>query len=197
MSQRYSLAVALTLAGASAALPGCTETVRAKQDGAAAETAPYASPSPSPRSGDVVDKTREGAEKAGEKIKEGAEKTGEVIKETAQDVKEKVKPAAQEAKREAKPAAKEVGQKVKEGAHKTGEVLDATKQHLDVKAALLADKTVDASHIDVDVNKDTRILYLRGTVPTAAQKAAAERIAKDKADGFLVRNELTVMAVPR
>ena len=44
-----------------------------------------------------------------------------------------------------------------------------------MKAALLADKTVDASHIDIDTNKDTKTLYLRGTVPTAAQKAAAEQ----------------------
>jgi hyperosmotically inducible protein len=195
MSQRDSLTVALVLAGASAALLACTGTARAKQDGTAAETAAYASPSPG--SGDVVDKTREGAEKAGEKIKEGAQKTGEVVKEAAQDVKEKVKPAAQEVKREAKPVAKDVGEKVKEGAEKTGDALDATKQHLDVKAALLADKTVDASHIDIDTDKNAKILYLRGTVPTAAQKAAAERIARDKADDFLVRNELTVMAVPK
>jgi osmotically-inducible protein OsmY len=93
--------------------------------------------------------------------------------------------------------AKDVGEKVKEGAEKTGDALDATKQHLDVKAALLADKTVDASHIDIDTDKNAKILYLRGTVPTAAQKAAAERIARDKADDFLVRNELTVMAVPK
>jgi ankyrin len=178
MIQRYSIACALAVA--SAALLACTGTTRANQGGSAE---PYASPSP--KSGDVVDKTRAGAEKAGDKIKEGAEKTGEVVKDAAQD-----------AKREAKPAAKEVGEKVKEGAHKTGEALDATKQHLDVKAALLADKSVDASHIDIDTNKDAKILYLRGTVPTAAQKAAAERIARDKADGFVVRNELTVMAVP-
>jgi osmotically-inducible protein OsmY len=199
MSQRYSIAATLAVAGASVAFFAFTGTARASQDGASAETQ-YASPSPSPyaspRSGDVVDKTREGAEKAGEKIKEGAEKTGEVVKDAAHGVKEKVKPAAQEVKREAKPAAKDVGEKVKEGAHKTGEKLDATKQHLDVKAALLADKSVDASHIDIDVNKDAKILYLRGTVPTADQKAAAERIARDKADGFVVRNELTVMAKP-
>ena len=170
MTQRYSIAVALTIAGASAALLACTGTSRANQGGSADTYA-----SPSPKSGDVVDKARDDAEKAGEKIKEGAEKTGEAVKDAAQDV-----------KREAKPAAKEVG-----------ETVDATKQHLDVKAALLADKSVDASHIDIDVNKDTKVLYLRGTVPTAAQKAAAERIARDKADGFAVRNELTVMAVPR
>jgi hyperosmotically inducible periplasmic protein len=166
MIQRYSLAA---LALTSAALLACTGTTRANQGGSAE---PYASPSP--KSGDAVDKARADAEKAGEKIKEGAEKTGEAVKD-----------AAKEVKREAKPAAKEVG-----------EAVDATKQHLDVKAALLADKNVDASHIDIDVNKDTKVLYLRGTVPTAAQKAAAERIARDKADGFAVRNELTVMAKP-
>jgi osmotically-inducible protein OsmY len=166
MIQRYSFAALLAVG--SAALLACTETAKGSSD-----NSQYASPSP--RSGDAVDKARVDADKAGEKIKEGAEKTGEVVKETAQDV-----------KREAKPAAKEVG-----------ETVDATKQHLDVKAALLADKSVDASHIDIDVNKDAKVLYLRGTVPTAAQKAAAERIARDKADGFAVRNELTVMAVPR
>ena len=199
MSQRYLLATGLVVAGASVALLACSGNARATQGGASGETAQSASPSPysSPASGDVVDKTRAGAEKAGEKIKEGAEKTGEAVKDAAQDVKAKVKPAAKEVKREAKPVAKEVGEKVKEGAEKTGDALDATKQHLDVKAALLADKTVDASHIDIDTDKNAKILYLRGTVPTAAQKATAERIARDKADGFIVRNELTVMSVPK
>jgi hyperosmotically inducible protein len=194
MTQRYLLAAGFVVAGASVALLACTGSARATQGGASGETQ-YASPSPT--SGDVVDKTRAGAEKAGEKIKEGAEKTGEAVKDAAHDVKEKVKPAAKDVKREAKPVAKEVGEKVKEGAEKTGEALDATKQHLDVKAALLADKTVDASHIDIDTDKKAKILYLRGTVPTAAQKAKAERIARDKADGFIVRNELTVMSIPK
>lgn len=182
MMHRQSLTAGLAIAGASAVLLACSPSARAT-----ASPEPYASPSPyaSPVSGDVVDKARSGAEEAGDKIKDAAQKTGEVIKETAQDV-----------KREAKPVAKDVGQKVKEGAQKTGEALDATKQHLDVKAALLADKNVDASHIDIDVNKDTKTLYLRGTVPTAAQKALAEKIARDKADGFAVRNELTVMVKP-
>jgi osmotically-inducible protein OsmY len=189
MNRRESLSTLTVIAAVTAGTLACMATARAAS---AASPSPY----PSPK-GDVVDKTRAGAEKAGEKIKEGAEKTGEVIKDAAHDVKEKAKPAAKKVKREAKPVAKNVGHKVKEGAHETGEALDAAKQHLDVKAALLADKTVDASHIDVDVDKDAKVLYLRGTVPTAAQKAAAERIARDKADGFKVRNELTVMAVPR
>jgi osmotically-inducible protein OsmY len=178
MIHRQSLAV-LAVAGASAVLLGCTPSARAT-----ASPEPYASPSPA--GGDVVDKARSGAEEAGDKIKEGAEKTGEVIKETAQDVKQN-----------AKPVAKDVEAAVKEGAHKTGEVLDAGKQYVDVKAALLADKNVDASHIDVDVSKDAKTVYLRGTVPSASQKSLAEKIAKDKADGYAVRNELTVMTVPK
>ena len=171
----------------------CTGTAKATREaGTDSSPSPYASPS-----GDFVDKTRAGAEKVGEKVKEGAEKAGDAVAGAAHEVKEKVKPAAKEVKKDAKPVAKDVGEKIKEGAHKTGEALDATKQHLDVKAALLADKTVDASHIDIDTDKDAKILYLRGTVPTAAQKATAERIARDKADGFTVRNELTVMSIPK
>jgi osmotically-inducible protein OsmY len=193
MTHRNSLSAALVLGSAAAVLLAGTGTARATRD-ASSET-PHASPTPT--SGDAVDKARVGVEKAGEKIKEGAEKTGEAIKDAAHDVKEKVAPAAHEAKENAKPVAKEVGQKVKEGARKTGDALDATKQHLDIKTALLADKTVDASHIDVDVDKDTKVVYLRGTVPSAAQKIAAERIARAKASDYIVRNELSVMVPPR
>ena len=176
----------VVLAGAAALALACTGTARATHD---------ASPSPG---GDAVDKARAGAETAGEKIKEGAEKAGEAIKDAAHDVKEKAAPAAHDAKEDARPVASEVGEKVKEGAHKTVEALDAAKQHVDVKAALMADKTVDASHIDVDVDKEARTVTLRGTVPTAAQRTAAARIAREKADdGYRVRNQLTVVATPR
>ena len=186
MIHRQSLTAAF-VGVAAAALLACSPTDRA-------------TPDPSPSSGDAVDKARagaaeagrdikEGAEKAGDAIKEGAEKTGDAIKEAAHDVKEGTKPAAQEVGQKVKEGA----QKVKEGAQKTGSAVDATKQHMDVKAALLADKNVDASHIDIDVDRGAKTLYLRGTVPTAAQKALAERIARDKAEGFSVRNELTVV----
>jgi hypothetical protein len=157
---------------------GCTGTANTN---ASPSPSPYASPA----AGDAVDRAREGAEAAGEKIKEGAEQAGEAIKDAAQAVKENAGPAARDARDRAKPVVKEAGS-----------VLDATKQQLDVKAALLADKTIDASHIDVDVDKDTKTLFLRGTVPTAAQKTGAERIARDKAEGYTVRNELTIMSRP-
>jgi osmotically-inducible protein OsmY len=56
----------------------------------------------------------------------------------------------------------------------------------------MADKGIDASHIDVDTDAGTRTVSLKGTVPTAAQKAAAEKVARDKAEGYSVRNLLTV-----
>jgi hypothetical protein len=173
MTQRPSLSAVLVIGGAAAILLAGPGTARAQ----------YASPSPT--GGDVVDKTRAGAEKVGEKVKEGAEKTGDAVKDAAHDV-----------KKDAKPVAKDVGEKVKEGAHKTGDALDAAKQHVDVKAALLADKNVDASHIDIDIDKDTKTLYLRGTVPTEGQKVAAGRIAREKASDYLIRNQLTVMVRP-
>jgi osmotically-inducible protein OsmY len=183
MIQRHSLTAAL-LGVAAASLLACSPSARAT-----ASPEPYASPS-----GDAVDKARAGASEAGRDIKEGAEKAGDAIKEGAQKTGDAIKEAAQDVKENTKPVAQDAGAKAKEGAQKTGSAIDAGKQHVDVKAALLADKNVDASHIDIDVNKDTKTLYLRGTVPTAAQKALAERIARDKAGDFSVRNELTVMA---
>ena len=57
----------------------------------------------------------------------------------------------------------------------------------------MLDKSIDASHIDVDTDADTRTVTLKGTVPTAAQKAAAEDLAREKAEGYKVRNLLTVV----
>jgi osmotically-inducible protein OsmY len=67
------------------------------------------------------------------------------------------------------------------------------KQAIDVRAALMADKTIDASKIDVDADGATKTVTLKGSVPTAAQKSAAEKLAREKADGYTVRNRLTVM----
>jgi osmotically-inducible protein OsmY len=85
-------------------------------------------------------------------------------------------------------------EKVAEAVKEAGRELDAKTQGLQVKAALMADKNVDAGHIDVDANEDTRTITLKGSVPTSAQKRAAEAIAHDKAEGYRVKNELAVVA---
>src|SRR5690349_10671567 len=65
---------------------------------------------------------------------------------------------------------------------------------LDVKSAIIADKTIDAGAIDVDTYQDKKVVVLRGSVPTAAQKTKAEQIARDHAKGYSIENRLAVVA---
>jgi len=64
---------------------------------------------------------------------------------------------------------------------------------VDVKTALIADKTVDSGAIDVDTYQDRKVVVLRGSVPSAAQKARAGQIARDNATGYTVDNQLAVV----
>ena len=61
----------------------------------------------------------------------------------------------------------------------------------------MADKTIDASRVDVDVSDESRTITLKGTVDTAWQKAKAEAIAREKANGYTVANRLEVRNTPR
>ena len=63
---------------------------------------------------------------------------------------------------------------------------------VDVKAALIADKRVDTSNLNVDTNTDTNTVLLKGTVPTATQRTLAEQIAREHAKGYRIVNQLTV-----
>jgi osmotically-inducible protein OsmY len=64
---------------------------------------------------------------------------------------------------------------------------------LDVKTAIIADKTIDAGAIDVDTFQDKKVVVLRGSVPTEAQKTKAEQIARDHAKGYTIENRLAVV----
>ena len=108
----------------------------------------------------------------------------------------KAKEETREAAQATEDAAKRAGDKAATAAGEAGDAVHGAKQTFDVKAALTADTSIDASHIDVDTNGDTRTVTLKGTVPTAAQKAAAERVARDKAEGYTIVNQLTVVANP-
>lgn len=173
---RYRAFLAITTLCAAPLLVGCTGTTGDAT--ASPSPAPYASPT---AGGDAMDRAEDSAEKAGETLKEGVKQAGEAIEDAAEAVKENAGPVARDARDRAAPVVKEAGR-----------VLDATKQHADVKAALMADDDIDASRIDVDVQAGTKTVVLRGTVPDARQKTAAERIARDKAQGYTVRNELKV-----
>jgi predicted small secreted protein len=64
---------------------------------------------------------------------------------------------------------------------------------IDVKSAIIADKTIDSGAIDVDTFQDKKLVVLRGSVPSEAQKARAEQIARDNAKGYTVENRLAVV----
>ena len=75
--------------------------------------------------------------------------------------------------------------------HDPGPQLDGGALH-GVHAGEARVDVVDASNIDVDTNGETKTVVLKGTVATAAQKAAAEKIARDKAEGYSIVNRLEV-----
>jgi osmotically-inducible protein OsmY len=81
---------------------------------------------------------------------------------------------------------------VKQDTEKVAEKTAAASNTVDVKSALIADGRVDASSINVDTNSQTKTVVLKGTVPTAEQKTQAEAIARDKAEGYSIVNQLTV-----
>jgi osmotically-inducible protein OsmY len=66
-------------------------------------------------------------------------------------------------------------------------------QTLDVKTAIVADKTIDSGAIDVDTFADKKLIVIRGSVPTEAQKAKATEIAHKHAEGYKIDNQLAVV----
>lgn len=65
---------------------------------------------------------------------------------------------------------------------------------VDVKSALIADKRVDTSDVNVDTNTSTNTVVLKGSVPTSEQRSIAEQIAREQAKGYRIVNQLSVKA---
>ena len=129
----------------------------------------------------AVDATKNGLEKAADATKTGVEKAAEATKDATHNAVVATKNASAEAEVKARNAA-----------DKTANAMDGAQQTMQIKAALIADKSVDASGIDVDSNGTTKTVTLKGHVPNEAQKAAAARIAKSKAPDYRVVNNLTI-----
>ena len=146
-----------------------------------------------------AEQAREGAQKTGEASTAAARAVGADAKDlgstVGQEAKEVGKAVADGAKDVAvavKDGAKEVGKAAAGGAKEVASDVGAGKQTVDIEAALMAAKGIDASHIDVDTDANTKTVTLKGTVPTASQKTAAEALARDNAQGYRIRNLLTV-----
>ena len=160
------LALALGLASA------CRNTAEGvKEDSRAnTETAREGAQAVKDESADAARKIADDTKDLGSAIKQGSKDVGSAIKQETKDV----------------------GSAIAGGAKDVASDVAAKTQTLEVKTALLAAKGLDASHIDVDTDAGTKTVTLKGSVPTSDQKAAAERVARDKAKGYTVRNLLTV-----
>jgi osmotically-inducible protein OsmY len=123
---------------------------------------------------------------------EGVKKDTAEAKADAKEAGADAKAASADATAGARAEAKDESADAKRAAGNAGAAVDAAIETLDVKKALMADSTVDASNINVDTFHDTKTVVLKGHVPSAAMKTEAARIATREAKGYKVTNELTV-----
>lgn len=118
------------------------------------------------------------------------------IEEDAKKNADKAAAEAREATAAAKDATAGARAEVKEEAKEAAGAIKAAIETIDVKAALMADRTVDASHINVDTFHETKTVVLKGSVKTAAQRAEAARIAAAEAPSYRIDNQLTIVPNP-
>jgi len=168
----YKKMLALTVAAACMGLAACENTAQGVKEDAKENTAAV-------QQGAAEAKAETADERA--EIKQEGREAGAAIGNAASDAGRAIGNAAEKA-----------GDKIAGAANNAGAKGDAAQQTLDVKTALQADASIDATRIDVDTDAGTKTVTLKGSVATAAQKASAERIARSKAPGYTVRNNLTV-----
>ena len=111
-----------------------------------------------------------GAQKAADATKNGAKMAGEAVSGAAKNAADATKAA--------------------------GDKIELTPK---VKAALIADKSIDASNLNVDTMTDTKTVVIKGTVGSADKKSRITQVAqKALADtsegkaGYTIKNEVTV-----
>ena len=118
------------------------------------------------------------------------------VKKDADINADKAATAADRAKDKAEPAAREAAAETKEAARDAAGAIKAAVETIDVKSALMAYRTVDTSHINVDTFHETKTVVLKGSVKTATQRDEAARIAAAEAPGYRIDNQLTVVPNP-
>jgi osmotically-inducible protein OsmY len=129
-------------------------------------------------------------------VEQDARENADKAAAAADKAEDKAEPAAREAAAETKEAAREATAETKEAAREAGSAIKGAVETIDVKTALMADRTVDASHINVDTFHETKTVVLKGSVKTATQRDEAARIAAAEAPGYRIDNQLTVVPNP-
>jgi osmotically-inducible protein OsmY len=118
------------------------------------------------------------------------------VEQDARENADKAATAADRAEDKARPAAEEAAADTREAGREAGSAIAGAVETIDVKSALMADRTVDASHINVDTMHETKTVVLKGSVKTATQRDEAARIAAAEAPGYRIDNQLTVVPNP-
>jgi hyperosmotically inducible periplasmic protein len=126
----------------------------------------------------------------------GAKKDAEINKDKAEAATEEAKDKADATAEKAAAEGKEAAAETKEAARDATGAVKAAIETIDVKSALMADRTVDASHINVDTFHETKTVVLKGSVKTATQRDEAARIAAAEAPGYRIDNQLKVVPNP-
>ena len=127
-------------------------------------------------------------------VEQDTEKNTAEARQEAREANAEAKQEAREAGQAMERAGDRAAQESRDATRSVGATLDAAAQTMQIKTALIDADNLDANDIDVDTNGATKTVTLKGHVPTAAQKAAAERIAKEKAPDYTVVNQIEVRA---
>jgi osmotically-inducible protein OsmY len=126
----------------------------------------------------------------------GAKKDAEINKDKADAAAAESKDTADRAADKAAAEGRETAAETKDAARDASGAVKAAVETIDVKSALMADRTVDASHINVDTFHETKTVVLKGSVKTATQRDEAARIAAAEAPGYRIDNQLKVVPNP-
>jgi len=135
---------------------------------------------------------KEEAREANAEVKKEAREANAEIRQETREAGAEIKQESREAGNAAERAGDRVAHETKDATRSVGASLDAAAQTMQIKTALIDADDLDAGAIDVDTNGAAKTVTLKGHVPSAAHKAAAERIAKQKAPEYRVVNNLEV-----
>ena len=126
----------------------------------------------------------------------GAKKDAEINADKAAVAADKTEDKAQAAGEKAAAEGRDAAAATKDATRDATGAIKAAVETIDVKSALMADRTVDASHINVDTFHETKTVVLKGSVKTATQRDEAARIAAAEAPGYRIDNQLTIVPNP-
>jgi hyperosmotically inducible protein len=135
------------------------------------------------------------AEKAGKKIDAAAEKAQQTIEKTTEQAGQKIEAAKESLDQKAEKAGEKIEgakESVIDKAETAGEYIDDSVITTKVKAAILNEPMLNASHIEVTTDKG--VVKLSGTVDSEPNINRAMEVAKSQENVKSVQTELTVKA---